>query len=92
MSAHTLEPWVLVGQRVTAKSPTGNGKTIVVAESNDWSDGDGRLIAAAPDLLAALKRLTDRVDPATKADRSITSFSQAIDAARSAIAKAEGKS
>lgn len=45
-----------------------------------------QVIIAAPQLLAALRRLTDRVDPATKSSQTIKSFSEAITEARAALA------
>jgi hypothetical protein len=46
--------------------------------------------AAAPELLEALRALTDRVDPGNKGrDLGITSLVNALKAARAAIAKAE---
>jgi hypothetical protein len=55
------------------------------------AEANARLIAAAPDLLAALKALvveTERRD--NPGDEGVSSDAEEMDAARSAIAKAEG--
>jgi hypothetical protein len=83
--AHTAGPWT-----VTCDRDDDDERPLEIVTSDDWnhriafpaSDGnpdDARLIAAAPDMLAALKGVL-RV-----ADRNTAEF----DAARAAIAKAE---
>ena len=60
---------------------------------DDYSDTpspDARLIAAAPDLLAALKALLGW-NPTCRSGIDDDAFGATIDAARAAIAKAEGK-
>lgn len=76
-----------------------NGTEYMVAKC--WGDGDGddestaRLIAAAPDLLAALRlvkaELIDQYEENYPDDESDNDVTEAIDAAIAAIAKAEGR-
>lgn len=94
MNKHTPGPWHWESDPVKG-DPTGRvryqvttiGKTIAQLYYSSYSGGptnaeaDARLIAAAPDLLAAL------IGVVRVADRSTDEF----DAARAAIAKAEGR-
>lgn len=72
----------------------GWGKTIVTCKRSSWmSEGEefanARLIAAAPELLEALKELLELTDdPNNDADPEESTFSFA----RSVVAKAEGRS
>lgn len=50
---------------------------------SDFIPANARLIAAAPDLLDALKQLVERDEPVV--------FSEWLDVAKAAIAKAEGR-
>jgi hypothetical protein len=83
MSKHTPGPWrVLYGER--------NGDTQIMAQDDYFrvavtGAADARLIAAAPDMLAALKAL---VEPPDLRDLRIEDWQNAI----AAIAKAEGTS
>lgn len=79
MSAHTPGPWVANGSAIEDRPK--RGPTTVIAYGVEAA-ADAHLIAAAPDLLAALK----------KADRAPWGDYSWIDEARAAIAKAEGKS
>jgi len=55
------------------------------------NEATARLIAAAPDMLAVLKRLVD--DPVVRVDAEDEErFAAILDSAHAAIAKAEGKS
>ncbi len=91
MSAqHTPGEWY-------AKPTAGNHQYIIASESTgatvaliyDPSNGDAALIAAAPDLLAALRDLLDyAVDRAQFTPENLAAF---IDAGSVAIAKAEGR-
>jgi hypothetical protein len=71
----------------------------VIAElqqaSEDW-EADGHLLAAAPELLAALRQakseLLDLYEEAHPDDESDNSVTAAIDRAIAAIKKAEGRS
>jgi len=88
MSKHTPGPWERVDCAVGyAVHPVGNTMGIFgrVCDDDRLTRGDADLIAAAPDLLAALKELLD-----APIDGGM-STSDAIDNARAAIAKAEGR-
>jgi hypothetical protein len=80
--AHTPGPWTADGSNVYADN-------VVVAEANcalDGCDDTARLIASAPDLLAALRALVEQYgDPKYMPD------APGWAEARAAIAKAEGK-
>lgn len=110
MSTHTPGPWV------DAKATDKTGGSIVmrgdewIAVAQDFNQWDrdaerqanARLIAAAPDLLAALQKLADYAEAEARGGdeavpqhlRCINSgmVAQAVSEARAAIAKAEGKS
>lgn len=76
-----------------------NGTEYMVAKCRGDGDGDdestARLIAAAPDLLAALRLVkTELIDPYVEhypGDDIDEDIAKAIDAAVAAIAKAEGR-
>lgn len=85
MSKHTPGPWKWTGQAVTV--PSGqrllvNGVSLPLGNHADSEEADAnaRLIAAAPDLLEALKGVV------AVADRKTDEF----DRARAAIANATG--
>lgn len=80
MAQHTPGPWKITAASFTIKA-AAVGTVVYGNPDNPNRLADARLIAAAPDLLEALKGVL-RV-----ADRATTEF----DAARAAIAKAEGK-
>ena len=81
---HTPGPWEW--SSVWTSSPTRHfleiGGERVLEEVGPLEEPDGLLIVAAPDILAALKRL---VQP------NITARLEDYNAARAAIAKAEGR-
>jgi hypothetical protein len=84
MRKHTQTPgeWVAMeGGRVVAKPAPEVGRPYPITVATAWNDANTRLIAAAPDLLAALKLLLDDVTPGPE----MTSMTRA----RAAIAKAE---
>ena len=103
MSAqHTPGPWELdcsgLGAWIMAGGPDGlHVATIPIARDGDWSDANARLIAAAPDMLAALKHILAADEAAMKelakmgSDQFDTSHGSSIGLARAAIAKAEGR-
>ena len=101
MSKHTPGPWFLSANIPTSRSPfrafgihaqtsTGMRRNIVnwgglSSASTPESQANARLIAAAPDLLAALQEFVGAVGAGAKfADVSV------VDYARTAIAKAKG--
>lgn len=84
MMAHTPGPWWVdadPGEGVEVHD--GFGRTASVWGEEDTATANARLIAAAPDLLAALRRLVDYCDNHSDYD--------SIGAACAAIAKAEGR-
>jgi hypothetical protein len=86
---HTPGPWTIADDR--SGYVFGSGET-VLACARGYSNADVHLIAAAPDLLAALRRMiNDFASYADEEDPDQTSFGATIRAARAAIAKAEGR-
>lgn len=93
-TTHTPGPWTRDGTpeglRICAPFDQLGPRGVTVAEvSRAWKDdaearADANLIAAAPDLLAALSRLVEWID--CGCDPS----SKSLDSARAAIAKARG--
>lgn len=83
MSAHTPGPWVADHDNV--RTPDDGGMVAKVAGDTDsQAYANARLIAAAPDLLAALRDLVSAEGlPEGYANRAML-----IDAARAALAKA----
>jgi len=104
MSAHTPGPWAVrlregrVGERLQlAIVAPRHGElyqlAVLSCVSLDEGDANARLIAAAPELLAALRGIVDAEDAymretGIKPDDPIT---DALGPARAAIAKAEGR-
>lgn len=86
MSAHTPGPWSADHDNV--RTPADGGMVAKVAGDTDaQAYANARLIAAAPDLLAALRDLVSAEGlPEGYANRAML-----IDAARAALAKAEGR-
>ena len=100
MSKHTPGPWAWRAAEFTeCELVSANGVVILTATGADGDENDDDLIAAAPDLLEALQRLiaahdahsTLHAEDGDDVARMIE-WAAAEDAARSAIAKAEGKS
>lgn len=93
---HTLGPWqsVVTKHRTLINSAEGHR----VAECESLSEADARLIAAAPDLLAALQELTEQYErllvESRITKRDATNMREMLPhytgAARAAIAKATG--
>ena len=101
MSAPTPGPWRVVRERIpdTAMHQTyiyaGQGQAIVfVAGGHEVEPADARLIASAPDLLAALKAAADQVlahhGSVTTGDVE-PEWAETFHAMRAAIAAAEGR-
>ena len=92
MSKHTPGPWSYIGNGdVVARSENycGGEKDIasVFLTANDEDEANSRLIAAAPDLLEALREVLN--NPAGDYDAS-DGYENAVKQARAAIAKATG--
>lgn len=92
-SKHTPGPWAVNGWSVTI----GNWSisTAMPRATIEESDANARLIAAAPELLEALnwalKNLEEIALPEFEKQGRVTSINNAIEKARAAIAKAEGR-
>ncbi len=103
MSKHTPGPWTIVGADRFATGIWGpKAEDVVPATSAPMLQANARLIAAAPDLLEALKVLHaagntvsplsgDYGNASVKAVRIAGKFMAAMEKAEAAIAKAEGK-
>ena len=92
--SHTPGPWTVQGQAVLSDRPYPEWKQIAevrIGNADNWSDPEGesnsRLIAAAPDLLAALEEVSDYLAEFFDEGRK----HRVIRAADAAIAKAEGR-
>lgn len=87
MSAHTPGPWEREGLLVTSTRRDAEGVRLLVAKCLSAYDSaveaDARLIAAAPELLAALEAMVS-------AEAEIGADDEYLRAARAAIAKARG--
>ena len=88
MGGHTKGPWVVVNDC----GIRGEGRSIAIASPNPRAnDGsmvaNARLIAAAPDMLEALRMLVADFGDYPASERPCLAF----DKARSAIAKATGQ-
>lgn len=90
---HTPGPWFAHGRYIGTKnhkSAIGECRDV----NGNWSDdvkssGNAHLIAAAPDLLAALKKM---LPEANRIDQHLRPTFETCEEARAAIAKAEGRS
>ena len=98
MSGHTPGPWNVVDthNQTQVSTKRDNGTVKGIADIFDSRDGtpewqaNARLIAAAPDLLEALKVMTDVAEKAIIASGTDAKFAAIrVAAARAAIAKAE---
>jgi hypothetical protein len=86
---HTPGPWEKDDVWIQSKGDT-------IAEV--WDNSNAHLIAAAPDLLEALKSLANEAtgflamaDPTAHGQTNLKCLDRRIEAARAAIAKAEGR-
>lgn len=79
---HTPGPWAVAGRLIVSAK---HGSIGAVDDGQPNVEANARLIAAAPDLLAALKALYG-TEPGNSIERG-----QAIAMAECAIAKAEGR-
>ena len=93
MTKHTPVPWK-VGATTTlngeAVSEIMSGDDIVAISMN-YSEADARLIAAAPELLAALIAITEEAGDLYGHTEGPGTINRMTFHARQAIAKAEGK-
>lgn len=94
MSRHTPAPWKIVAAG-SIQGPDGKSVCAIagtIKRSRDEKAANARLIAAAPELLAALARLEELAAPRFTGPNGecpgLTAGEQAIIAARAAIAKA----
>jgi hypothetical protein len=92
MSNHTIVPWHLIRDKqvsgtyyVWPQREPLEGKRIAIA----YGDANAYLIAAAPELLSALKRMIGCPD--VNLDELSPETLKALDDANNAIAKAEGR-
>jgi hypothetical protein len=98
MSAHTPGPWSCEPTPESSHwdwkvtQPRINGRRPYIGIDTDNAEADSRLIAAAPDLLAALLLLQAEVVASGNADADDFGWPRALSAAHAAIAKATGKS
>ena len=90
MSKHTLAPWKVIeahrGYIIEATDYAYDVAVVRTAGNHD-NEANAQLIAAAPDLLEALKALLEAVDDVS----DDFGWPLATDKARAAIDKAEGK-
>lgn len=89
-AAHTPGPWLCSGTSVS--NPQANRPNATICDVSGWGNRDeaeqianARLIAAAPDLLAALEDMLNLT-----LDEDDIAVSSRITKARAAIAKAKG--
>ncbi len=78
------------GLRVYAETPAGFA-LIASTKHTDASSGDAALIAAAPDLYAALEKCKRVLSDLPSTNQGGTRTRAAYDAARAALAKARGE-
>ena len=97
---HTPGPWMIErygSHKDLVIAPGADIETAGIAEVDrrpgdpDGPTPNARLIAAAPEMLEALRSLADAVD-VTEIPQWVPALGTAYDAARAAIAKAEGES
>ena len=92
--AHTPGPWRAVATEIVSTACPDDDCVVADVLSKDYGD-NARLIAAAPELLAALKGAKDELivlyERAYPNSEPINDTTAAIDLAIDAIAKAEGR-
>ena len=93
--AHTPGPWRFMTDSTgeyLAVFANVQGGTKVICPVKIADEADARLIAAAPDLLAALKECSFRLATLVAASGDFSDVhAKALDAATAALAKAEGR-
>ena len=87
----TPGPWTMRSGSIwgTSKDPDGEYICEPWGRTHAETEANGRLIAAAPELLAALQQLLDEQEDAPL-ERRRTEWAEACARARRAIAQAEG--
>ncbi|MFN3858152.1 MAG: hypothetical protein ACK4RV_10400 [Caulobacter sp.] len=97
MAAHTPGPWEVAGNCVRTRyrmgDPDNNGTMVAdVGVFPPEREANARLIAAAPELLAALRQTTDLLATANKStDRPSSYVWEIVGQARAALSKATGE-
>lgn len=96
MSTHTPGPWTVrewtCHAKTTVTVPNASYVTGVQVIADCESESDARLIAAAPDMLDALRACVGAIRAASLGDMAALDWLRQADAqARAAIDKAEGK-
>ena len=86
VGAHTPGPWTVVNERGSVHV-NGGGGTVVMPDAIGWLP-DATLIAAAPDLLDALRELAGVTERALSGDYDEDDTVDALKDAREAIARA----
>ena len=89
MSKHTKGPWEVRADWIVGFNGTLHIATIPRAFDGDYSEANALLIAAAPDLLAALKDVLEAFDADGECDCGGSELC-AVCNAQAVIAKAEG--
>ncbi len=89
MSEHTPTPWQIEYDEKGRAASIGHEHILIASLSGSNPVCNARLIAAAPDLLAALQELSQWCD--TNINGVPTDLAEIQDRADTAIAKAEGK-
>lgn len=91
-SKHTPGPWIVAGSLIQTTGTDRERKTIAEVRSADWGNNPNcNLLAAAPELLAALQEciyVIDNREPNDPPDRIIDNIE---DITRAAIRKATGE-
>ena len=87
--SHTPGPWSFDGDYVESLALLKPLSVATLADCGHSTEGNGILIAAAPDLLSALKRLLSLWEESIGWEKV---YMDMADDARAAIAKAEGRS
>ena len=82
---HTIGPWKISKDKNDIENAMGTGVCALYAD--ETAEANARLIAAAPDLLKALKMFVEEVQE----DNQDASLMEAFIKAKAAIVKAEGE-
>lgn len=97
MTTHTPGPWTLERNRATSLSVYGSDKVFVgevyneIDEPLQTEEANARLIAAAPELLEALKLAQSWMITEPNNDEDDTEHTRVVELVHETIAKAEGR-